>query len=673
MPIQRRLLLATIAALTTGACLGLRHPVTAPTEAALQATVTIDATRVANRLSPQLYGHFIEYMFEGIKFGLHAEMLRNRSFEEPASSIGLPRYWEREPNDRNDDRETRFYWDSTVGYAAQPPVPAYDSARSLKITINAPYDGPRGVRQERIPVRASTTYNGSFWMKTPDYDGAVALTLGEDREGGRSYGTAVIREINKDDGWHQYVFTLRSPDTDPLAKFTMLFDGRGKLWLDQISLMPGDAVHGVRADVFERAKALRPAFIRWPGGNVAQDYHWEWGIGPRDLRPPWVNRAWWEELEPSDFGTDEFLTFCRELGAEPHVVVNVEGAGATAEEAAAWVQYMNGPATSKYGALRAKHGHPEPYNVKTWELGNEIWGDWVRGASDAATYAHNYLRYRDAMRAVDPSIRFIAVGRDRTNWNDEVLRIAGRGIDLLSLHHYDPPAEEPDLLDLLARPVYWESYYQELGTLIRERVPGSDIRLIVNEWNSVLPLPRQHSMEAALYAGRMLNVFERSGELVVMSAVSDLVNGWPGGIIQAGRHGVYVTPTYHVIRLYNQFLGAERIEASVQSPTFDPPHGAKEVPFLDVTASRSSDGQRYYVKAVNTNLNQPVRASISVDGWRPPRRATIHTLTGPTLKSANSFATPDLVAVTTKSFSAGPQFAVDLPRHSVSVIVLGRQ
>ena len=155
----------------------------------------------------------------------------------------------------------------------------------------------------------------------------------------------------------------------------------------------------MRADVFERVKALRPAFIRWPGGNVAQDYHWIWGVGPRDERPEWINLSWWNEREPSDFGTHEFIRLCRTLGAEPHLVVNVEGRGATAEEAAGWVEYVNGASTTKYGALRAAHGSPEPFGVKTWELGNEIWGDWVRGHSDAETYARNYLRYREAMLA----------------------------------------------------------------------------------------------------------------------------------------------------------------------------------------------------------------------------------------------------------------------------------
>ena len=285
---------------------------------------------------------------------------------------------------------------------------------------------------------------------------------------------------------------------------------------------------------------------------------------------------------------------------------------------------MNGPPDSKYGAMRAANGHREPYNVKTWELGNEIWGEWVRGYSDAATYARNYLRYREAMRAVDPSIRFIAVGRDRTDWNEQLLALAGRSIDLLSIHHYDGPTEKQDARYLSARPLHWEAYYRELAQTMRRARPGADIKLIVNEWNTVLPMPRQHSMESALYAARLMNVFERSGDLVAMSAVSDLVNGWPGGIIQAGRHGVYVTPTYRVVQLYNQHLGAERLEAAVESPTFDVPDGPSGVPWVDVTASRSSDGRRYFIKAVNTNVDAPARVRIAIDGWRraaPARRS----------------------------------------------------
>lgn len=646
---------------------GPRPPAT-PT---LAASVRIDATTVANPISPQLYGHFLEYMFEGIKAGLHAELLKNRGFEDAANASGLPRDWEREPSDRNDDRETTFAWDAEVAYAAQEtPFPAEAAAHALRLTIKARYDGPRGVRQSRIPVRSGITYTASVWLKTADYDGALTVSLGQDREGGRIYAAATVPRVSTDDAWHRYTVALTPTVADPLAKLTIVFDGKGRLWLDQASLMPGDAVDGVRADVMARITALRPAFVRWPGGNVAQDYHWQWGVGPRDRRPFWTNKAWWNEREPGDFGSDEFIAFCRNAHAEPHVVVNIDGAGATPEEAAAWVDYMNGPPSSKYGALRAANGHREPFGVKTWELGNEIWGDWVRGHSDAATYARNYLRYRDAMRAVDPSIRFIAVGRDRTDWNELLLELAGRHIELLSIHHYDGPTEQQDVRWLMARPLHWEAYYRELGEQMRAWVPGSNIKLIVNEWNSVLPMPRQHSMESALYAARMMNVFERSG-VVAMTAVSDLVNGWPGGIIQAGRHGLYVTPTYRVIQLYATNLGAERLATHVDSPTFDVPDGPTGVPVVDVSASRSADGRRYILKAVNTSLESAVRVSVAFAGGQPPARGTQYTLTAPTLRTANAFGNPDAVSVQSKTVAAGSAFTVDLPRHSVAVVVLG--
>jgi alpha-N-arabinofuranosidase len=420
--------------------------------------------------------------------------------------------------------------------------------------------------------------------------------------------------------------------------------------------MPGDAVEGVRRDVFEKIRDLRPAFIRWPGGNVAQDYHWRWGVGPRDQRPSWVNLSWNNELEPSDFGTDEFLRLCRNLGAEPHLVVNVEGRGATAEEAAAWVT------------------HAKPLGVKFWEIGNEIWGDWVRGHSDAETYARNYLRYAAAVRAVDPQARLIAVGDNDMTWNRTVLSRAAAQIDYLAIHHYYGVREMAgDAMNLMARPLHYERFYRDVGRLLRELAPGRAIKLAINEWNTSLPVPRQHSMEPALYAARLMNVFERSSDLVELTAVSDLVNGWSGGVIQASRHDVFVTPTYRVIQLYNDHLGAERLATKVLSPTFDTSREGGGIPFLDVVASRSADGGRVYVKAVNTSHEQALATTISVRGLDVEPRATLATLTAASLQAANSFSTPDAVSVTRSEIPAGARFTVKFPPHSVSVVTLRRR
>ncbi len=436
--------------------------------------------------------------------------------------------------------------------------------------------------------------------------------------------------------------------------------------------MPGDAESGVRHDVEEKIAALHPAFVRWPGGNVAQDYHWGWGIGPRDQRPVWVNAAWRNELEPSDFGTDEFIQFARRVGAEPSLTVNVEGRGATADEAAAWVEYCNGSPQSKYGALRSANGNPEPFHVKYWEIGNEIWGNWVRGHSDATTYANNLIRYVEKMKAVDPSIKIIATGDNSLEWDRTVLQIAGRNIDYLSVHHYYGETEmKGDVNNLQARPLHYERLYRQLKQLFKELAPGRDIKLAVNEWNTTLPLPRQQSMESALYAGRLMNVFERSGDVVQMSAVSDMVNGWTGGVIQASRHGVFVTPTYLVDALYASHLGRDRLSSTLQGPTFDSTLEGKAIPTIDAVASRSSDGRQIFIKAVNSDPESDVITKVSVTGVKVARDAQMETLDADELTTSNDFSHPDEVHITTSKIEANLSFNITLRRHSVSVITLG--
>jgi alpha-N-arabinofuranosidase len=601
------------------------------------ATINVDARKVENHISPLLYGQFLEFMFEGIKGGLHAELIRNRSFEESPNIIGLSRNWERYPDDRNDDYALSFTWDSQVSYPQR-------NEHSLRVRAGDGVIPRHGIYQPRIPVRAGVEYRGSIWLKTVDYNGRVTIALESDVNSNQVYATSDLTSVTKGE-WRRYVFTLKPTTSDPLSRFAILFPGRGTVWIDQVSLMPGDAASGgVRRDVFEKIKSLKPAFIRWPGGNVAQDYHWSWGVGPRDERTTLINLSWKNEPEPSDFGTDEFIAFARAVGAEPSITVNVEGRDATVEEAAAWVEYCNGPATSRYGAMRAANGHRDPYGVKLWEIGNEIWGDWVRGHSNADTYARNYSRYAKAMRAIDPSIKLIAVGDNDMKWNRTVLQAAGEQIDYLAIHHYYGRNEAGnDLTKLLARPLYFENFYKEVGKLLRELKLEGRVQLAINEWGLDLPTDRQYSIEAALYGARLMNVFERSGDLVGMSAVSDLVNGWPGGIIQAGRHEVFVTPIYLVNQLYNDNRGEVRLASSVSGPQ------------LDVAASRS--GNRIFIKAVNTGLTT-VTTTINVEGFLPKGRASMKSISG---KAAS---------VESNSIASGRRTVVTLPKQSISVITL---
>jgi alpha-N-arabinofuranosidase len=639
-------------------------------QSAVPARVVIDASRVEARLSPVLYGQFIEFMFGGVKGGLHAEMLRDRGFEDTPNAIGLPRHWERYPDDRNDDYGIHFRWDDSVAYRASTElIDTVRAQHSLRIDAGRGVLERHGIFQPRIAVRAGAVYRASAWIRTSGYTGRVVVALEPDADSAIAYTQGEAVNIKGD--WKRYDFVLRATRSDPAARFAILFPGRGRLWLDQVSLMPDNAVNSVRRDVFDRVRELRPAFIRWPGGNVAQDYHWVWGVGPRDKRPTWVNASWGNEPEPSDFGTDEFVAFSRSVGAEPSITVNVEGRGATVAEAAAWVEYCNGPASSRYGAMRAANGHPRPFGVKYWEIGNEIWGGWVRGHSDAATYARNYRKYRDAMRTVDPTIRFIAVGDNDMAWNRTVLSEVGKDIDYLAIHHYyGGDSLQRDVRNLMARPLQLERFYRQVDSIARDVAPGHSIGLAINEWGLDLPESRQYSTDAALYGARLMNVFERSAPVVAMSAVSDMVNGWPGGIIQAGRTGVFVSPLYHANALYAKRLGADRLQTKVEGPTFDTSREGKSIPTLDVVASRSADGKNIYIKLVNTDVSRTLVTRFEVAGADVMPEAEHQILAASNPAARNSFLTPNAISVRTERFTAGRSFTLSLPARSVSVLTL---
>ena len=275
------------------------------------------------------------------------------------------------------------------------------------------------------------------------------------------------------------------------------------------------------------------------------------------------------------------------------------------------------------------------------------------------------------MRAVDPAIELIATGDNDMSWNRTVLRTAGRSIDYLAIHHYYGRKEmDGDARNLMARPLHYERFYREVAKAIDEEAPGRPIRLAINEWGLDLPETRQHSMEAALYGARLMNVFERSSPLVAMTAESDLVNGWPGGIIQASGPRLFVTPLYHLNQLYNTHRGRDRLKATVQGPTFDTSKEGAGVPVLDVVASRSADGSELYVKVVNTSPTAAMDTTIDLRGVDVRPEAEWHLLTAPAVATHNSFATPDAVRPRRDVVKAGRSFRLSLPPRSVSVIVL---
>ena len=275
------------------------------------------------------------------------------------------------------------------------------------------------------------------------------------------------------------------------------------------------------------------------------------------------------------------------------------------------------------------------------------------------------------MRAVDPSIKLIAVGDNDMKWNRTVLNLAGERLDVLAIHHYYGRNEMGgDALNLMARPLYYERFYTQVADLIHQTAPGRGIRLAINEWGLDLAERQQYSMWSALYGARLMNVFERTNGLIAMSAVSDMVNGWPGGIIQAGRHAVFVSPLYHANALYANHLGVERVAAALDGPMFDSSREGKGVPYLDAVVSRSADARQLFIKIINTHQSRPINTKIKVDGVQVNGDAEALTLSADSLDAANSFATPDAVTIKRSTLQAAQSFDLLLPVGSVTIVTL---
>ena len=642
----------------------------------IQATIRVDVGRVLAHLDRNLYGHFTEHMGRCVYGGLWAEMLDNRKFNGPdLYEYGVVSPWQSVGRGAG----VRYSHDNTIYYAGR---------QSQRVMVQLDDGQLHGVAQGPLVLQAGRRYHLRLVARQVGLSGPLRLAL-ESQEG-RLY---VSHEWRCPEGdWQGCELTLTAPADDPLARLSITFAGMGTLWLGAASLMPADTIFGWRADVVEAARGLRPALLRWPGGNFASAYHWQDGIGPRDRRPVRLDPAW-EAWEPNDVGTDEFIQLCRELQAEPYLCVNL-GSG-TAEEAAAWVEYCNGPADSPNGSLRAANGHPEPYGVRYWGVGNETYGNWQHGHVDAETYARRYVEFAQAMRAVDPGLVLVGVGAqdyEAPGWTDAVLEIAGERMDYLSLHHYTPgygPGELPldhkpdhDALYpiVVAGPERVAELLQDAGAALARHGLGGKVHVALDEWNTwVYPhyepgVAEPYLLRDGLYAAGMFNVFHRHGDLVKMGSLAQMVNVL--GAIYTTQAGLFTTPVYLANKLYVEHSGSESVETRVESPTFAVPAEAflparAQAPYIDAQATLTEDRRRLYLAVINRHRYEDIAAQIDVAGAKVLPQGRGHELNGPSALSGNSITNPDVVRVQpVPGFAAANRFIYTFPAHSVTVLEL---
>jgi alpha-L-arabinofuranosidase len=440
---------------------------------------------------------------------------------------------------------------------------------------------------------------------------------------------------------------------------------------------------GFRKDVLGLLRELRLGVLRWPGGNFVSNYHWADGIGPKAGRPRRPELAWGGE-EPNTFGTDEFLAYCAELDTEPYICLNM-GTG-TLAEALAWVEYCNAAGNTAWASRRRGNGRDEPYGVRYWALGNEMYGHWQVGMMTAEEYVREATRWARAIRMLDPQARLVACGETGlTEWDRIVIDGLAGLVDYHSVHIY---TGSDDYWTNVLQPHQAERAIGATAALIDRaayaRGLGRKPAIAYDEWNvwyrtvpedtgqaatATADLAERYTFDDALAVATYLNIFIRNCDRVRMANLAQMVNAIAPIVTTA--EAATVQPIYYPFLLHARAALDAAVDVHVDGPAISPalPQGASRWPhrvadlgpfaLVDAAASVSADRGRVAVTLVNRNPDAAEEGRLVLRDFAFAGPATVTTLTdGGTVTS------------TTGTSTAGPARAVvvNLPPRSFTVV-----
>jgi alpha-N-arabinofuranosidase len=650
-------------------------------------TVTIDTQQTAEPVSKYEFGMFIEHIRTLIYRSLWSEMIDDRKFYFPISSTepdspappagspprGLPlRKWRPIGPDEFVvmDKDNPFVGD-------QSPEIKLDSVT------------PHGIRQVGLALVKGKKYVGRIYLRgTPGSKVKISLIWGEG-ENDRQYVSfaALTNEYKK------FPFNFTSLADASAASLEITGTSSGSIHIGTLSLMPADNLQGFRPDTIALLRELHSGMWRLPGGNYISNWSWYDSVGDIDKRPLMFDNAW-KAPQTNDVGMDEFMTFCKLIGTEPYITVNA-GFG-DAHSAAEEVEYMNGSVNTRLGALRARNGHPEPYHVKFWNIGNEPYGNWQLGRTDLKYFALKTNDFAKAMRQVDPSITLLASGA----MPDE-MTVTGQARDL---HMPDPQAQFGSPADftggLLAHS--WGSFqgltehwyaragkrfdYAHAKSLAQNapnedgyvvvdqtplewaRYPSNRVRLKAEQWQeyqkrfpamldkkiflsideyaySGAPV----NLKLALAYGMVFNEMLRYTDFLKMSAFTMGVS-----TLDYNSTGADYNTNGLLFKLYGDHLGSIPVALSGNSPQPTPKYaiagdqpktnpGSPTYP-LDMFAALTADRKFLTIAVVNATDSEQ-KFDLSVAGTKLAGPSTLWQMTGSSLDASNHAGQPPQVAV----------------------------
>ena len=533
-----------------------------------QVTIDIDTQQRGAKVSPMLYGIFYEDINHAADGGIYAELIRNRSFEDgprygaPADMQGWSTYAAApsqltasliQPTKKTPLLNSVQHNALALDIKASPTTPV--------CLVNRGYWGINAVQ--------GRTYRLSFWAKTLKYRGTLKATLCS-KDNSQLYAETEVSQFPdvKAKGWTKYEATLTAIDNDPQAQFALVFDGVGQVQLDMVSLFPPtfkNRENGMRPDLANMLWQLHPKFMRFPGGCFVEGqespdnaFRWERTIGPIEEREGHWNVNWGYRTSDG-LGFHEYLQLAEDLGAKPLYVVNVgiwHGGMTPYDSIQSWIdecmnalEYANGPVTSKYGALRAKNGHPEPFGIEYLEIGNENNQPDPRQQSDH--YYERYQQFYKAIREKYPEMKIIgnvvAWGDDNPKWNSKL------PVDLLDEHYYRSP-------DWFAAAFHKYDSYDRQGP-----------KVYVGEYAVTNGYGNLGNMNAALGEAVYMMGMENNGDVVKLASYAPIfVNEndarWRPDMIRFSSSRVMGTPSYYVQQLMPQHLGTQALKVEQNDP-----------------------------------------------------------------------------------------------------------
>jgi alpha-N-arabinofuranosidase len=536
--------------------------------------------------------------------------------------------------------------------------------QSQQITIREKSEENRGIKQLLNVNFVNEEHQFSIMLKGNGQ--TVYIQIGE-----------LSFELKSLTTWYEFKKNIKFTDSQTKKTLSISINC-DELFIANCSLMPKNTNFGFRQDITKLIKEWVPSYLRWPGGNYLSGYKWINGVGDRNYRLPFYDFAWYQ-WENNDVGTDEFMQWCELIGSEPMITVNT-GNG-TPQEAADWIEYLTGSTATKYGKLRSKNGRSKPYELKTIFIGNEMFGGWQIGHTDAKTYALKYDQFVKAIKKVNKNLRFIAVGACADHfghWNEIVLNNIKERIDELSIHYYSIRTEKDK-----THPHYTSRYIPTvaastevelmLDMTIKEvkKNTKKHITLAFDEWNTYVEAEHPNYIENyniadALYAGSLLNACINRGDMITNTGIYHLINVM--GNYRIDGQKIWKTPTTLVLELFTKYHKGKILKTSTNSPTFASPGMGKQPEYKKnnlLDASATFNQNQVCLTIVNKSEMESLKISIPIH----TKIIETYLVDGDSPTDMNDIKNLEKVYIKKNKLEYCTEF-INLPPHSFSLILL---